>query len=401
MKKIFTKLSLFFLVMLMLFSINCSCYASELKLFVTSDKAIEDKWYKTSLQDESLIIQTKKIFQNQEFMVLIVVTNPGIGADGRANIEYNLKVIGEYGNVLGEKNQIKVIDEPITNQPVCRLSTQLPVLALNDLPGQYTIQVTVKDKNAKTTETLEESIVLRKYFYSTYFYGVDAYNQWVYNYYLKANPEKAIAGLFYFSKIDQENLDKNKFFFYGFFAQIFKDNQYLYPEVLHIYSKLNDETKKMIRHLVLSSKYDYRSFLSQMSAEDKEYFTNDDDAKYIYPANGIEVNPQNLADAINVAGQLDMLWGTFFAEGRYEPIKHIVDVLDYGKYKGSMDVYKKTKSLENEKKAAAELVFQAAKWSLESNCKNNKLVKDYCNYIYENEKISLQVKNELKEILER
>ena len=115
MKKTFTKLCLFTLALLALFSINCSCYASESKLFITSDKAIEDKWYKTSLQDESIIIQTKKIFQDQEFMVLIVVMNPGIGADGRANIEYDLKVIGEYGNVLGEKKQIKVLDQPIND----------------------------------------------------------------------------------------------------------------------------------------------------------------------------------------------------------------------------------------------------------------------------------------------
>lgn len=102
-----------------------------------------------------------------------------------------------------------------------------------------------------------------------------------------------------------------------------------------------------------------------------------------------------------ISSQLDMLWGTFFASGEYKPIKQLVEVLELGQYKGNFNKYKESQDAAYEEKAALDLVYQVAKLSIDSNCRQDKLVRDYCNFIYENENLSPQAKQELKEILGR
>ena len=90
---------------------------------------------------------------------------------------------------------------------------------------------------------------------------------------------------------------------------------------------------------------------------------------------------------INNPSQLDMLWGIFLASGSYKPIIKIVNTLELSEYKGYLNKYKTSDKAEDDrKKAIYDTIYQAANWSLKSNCSQYSLVKDYCNYIYENEK---------------
>lgn len=117
-----------------------------------------------------------------------------------------------------------------------------------------------------------------------------------------------------------------------------------------------------------------------------------------YPASGIK-EPATIKESIKVSYQLDMVWSYFFASGEYQPIKQLVDVLELSKFKGSLDKYKQTQSPADEENAAKELVFKAARWSIESNIKQHRLVKNYCEFIYATEGLSPIVKQELKEAL--
>jgi hypothetical protein len=81
--------------------------------------------------------------------------------------------------------------------------------------------------------------------------------------------------------------------------------------------------------------------------------------------------------------QLDVLWGRFFASGRYEPIRALVAVLAYLPYKDALDEYKKlaTKPAELPVEVYKSALFGAASWSLTSNIEQDKLVRDYCDGI--------------------
>lgn len=86
---------------------------------------------------------------------------------------------------------------------------------------------------------------------------------------------------------------------------------------------------------------------------------------------------------ILTGGQLDVLWGRFFATGAFAPIQRLVSVLEYQKYHGSIDAFKK---LDPKPKIVPpevykEVVYGAAAWSLKSNATQHKLVHDYLAYL--------------------
>ena len=92
---------------------------------------------------------------------------------------------------------------------------------------------------------------------------------------------------------------------------------------------------------------------------------------------------------INHPVQLDMLWWDFFATGRIKPIQKLVSVLEYSKYAGAIGAYKKSKKTQADlKKAMKDAIFQALVWSLRSNCRHHELVRNYCLYILQKEKLS-------------
>jgi hypothetical protein len=77
---------------------------------------------------------------------------------------------------------------------------------------------------------------------------------------------------------------------------------------------------------------------------------------------------------------LDYLWGSFFASGRYEYILLLVNAMELSQ--------------------SNPLVCAAAEWSLSGNCKQHKLVKEYCEYIYMYEDVSQTVRDKLEDILD-
>ncbi len=80
------------------------------------------------------------------------------------------------------------------------------------------------------------------------------------------------------------------------------------------------------------------------------------------------------------AGDLDVLWGEFFATGNYKPIRRMVDAFDF------IDAAKEeaTDRATLEKGA----IFKAALWSLQSNSKRIPLVRQYLGAVLEREKLS-------------
>ena len=72
---------------------------------------------------------------------------------------------------------------------------------------------------------------------------------------------------------------------------------------------------------------------------------------------------------------LDMLWADFFATGDSVPIRRIVYALNYDKYLGALERYKSSKKTQQDRdEALRESVFEAARWSLESNIQQHKRV---------------------------
>ena len=93
--------------------------------------------------------------------------------------------------------------------------------------------------------------------------------------------------------------------------------------------------------------------------------------------------PDVNAVRIETAADLDFYWARFFASGNPVPIRRIISALEYEKYSGALEKYKSSKKTKEDEKAALyDSIFQAATWSLKSNCKQDARVYTICKELF-------------------
>lgn len=391
-------IGIWFALCMLMANIIQPIYAADSVLLVTSDKAFSDKWYKTMAQDAPRFNSTNSVFQNQQVALAVFYKEASMNSAQQAKIFCDLKVVFPDGNCT-EQKEILVIDGKISEEKIVRLSEQVPWLTF-DQPGSYQIQVSVRDMNAKTVQMHKKTIEVKEYASNRYFNDINTFSIWMNTYYQHQTPDKIIDGMSFFAHGDP-NMRKKSFPQVSvFFGKALNDNQYLIPYLLKIFPEQDMDTKMMILGTLPYIKYDFSEFISQLSDNEQRFYAAWLKQYIQYPGSGIKV-PTNIKESIRISYQMDMLWSYFFASGEYAPIKQLVEVLEFGKFKGSLEKYKQTSSSADEENASKELVYKAARWSLETNIKQHKLVKDYCEFIYAQENLPPHAKQELKEILEK
>jgi len=371
--------------------------AAESILLVTSDKtAVNDKWFKIMAQDVPQFNSTSSIFQNQQVAIVVFYKEPSTDSAHQAKIFFDLKVVFPDGNCT-EQKEIKVIVGKISEAKIVRLSEQIPYLTF-DKPGNYQIQVSVRDMNAKTVQIHKKTIEVKEYFNNRYFNDINTFSNWMNTYYQSLTPEKIIDGMVFFAHGDPNIRNKRFSQVSVFFGKALSDNQYLIPHLLNIYPEQDNDMKMTILGTLPYIKHDFSEFINQLPDNEKQFYSEWLNQYIQYPDRGIK-EPTTIKDSIRISYQMDMLWSYFFASGEYPPIKQLVEVLELGKFKGSLEKYKQTKSSADEENAAKELVYKASRWSIETNIKQHRLVKDYCEFIYAQENLPPYAKQELKEVL--
>lgn len=387
-------------IVLVLFLMAQPAFAADSQLLVTTDKALNDKWYKVRGEDGPALFTNSKAFTDQEVSVGILYANPGVDANGRAKILFDLKIVYPDGNSSGNPN-IRVVDAKLSNTKVIRLGEELARISFHD-PGRYAIQATVKDIISGKTEKLESTIDIAALSNTKYFQDNISFKTWLNNYYQRKPVEKIIDGIIYFSHSDKQLREKNFFQIAAFFGKVLDDNQYMVPYLLDLYPQQDSDTKFIIMCFLPYINYDLSQFIGKLSEPERTFYFQWEKERLPYPVTGIDyAKKMTIPESIKMAYLMDMLWGNFFASGEYEPVRRLVDCLELGKFKGGLEKYKQTKAKDDEENAARDMAYQAARWSIKSNVMNHQLVRNYCDFIYENEQLSPIVRQELKEILGR
>jgi len=92
---------------------------------------------------------------------------------------------------------------------------------------------------------------------------------------------------------------------------------------------------------------------------------------------------------VNNYATLDMLWSYFFATGEEKSIRRLISALELSKYSGAVEKFENSEKAEKDvKEAYFDAAFQAALWSLESNCRQHPLVLKYCETIFKEQELS-------------
>jgi hypothetical protein len=185
--------------------------------------------------------------------------------------------------------------------------------------------------------------------------------------------------------------EKRQFPFLGFASVIFRNNDdKIMSWVKEIDGLPRDHRKIMLLAVWLSNSKKAKEILKEDKY--KEILSGENYFHFDTAASPPDIDKIMINDKFYFGGDLlDFQWGKFFATGEKKPIELIISALQFGKYLGAKDKYKGYKELTNAQKEEIvnAAVFDAALWSLESNCKQHELVKKYCLDIFEDKNVNI------------
>ena len=205
--------------------------------------------------------------------------------------------------------------------------------------------------------------------------GQGAPDDWVPSYYRRPSPDRfveEVRGLAEAGVFDKENARPPMI---GFFSQVMTQNP------THIEAWITDlqDLNEAGRNVLLES----------------AWRSNTESAREYFRAAGLDEYlrrraPDLLSVEVTDPSTLDMLWGHFYATGDEKSVRRIVSAFALSKHSGAIERFKQSseKTDDEKREAYLEVVFKAARWSLESNCRQHPLVLEHCEKIYNDSEIT-------------
>ena len=363
-------------------------------LLITSpDLNITDKWKKTESESIPRFSTVSSVVKKQYFNTLLLFSDYKLDSNQNVKISCDIKVISPDKSICFEQKNIKAFNRTVKNGKLVLLSDAILNICFEDSDplGSYIIETTSYDNISGTSVSKSQIIELVDFKSNDYFHNDDEFQEWFNTYHQKPSPEKAISAYLYYSNSKLSEAKNGFIPAFTFFLTIFNHNQFLIPILTDSYSKQDLKTKIYIIWLLRYLDYDSSAFLESLKGDEKQAFEKIKN----------ETIPLQ-KDKIVSGEHLDVQWSTFLATGSFEPIKKIIDSLEYSRYSGSLDAYKTSeKTEEDREKAILDSTFQAARWSISSNIQQYELVKKYCIYSFINDEYPEDVRLWLGVILSK
>lgn len=366
-------------------------YAIDGILIQTIDYTVRQKWVCTNSSAVAIIPTTDTVFPEQTLYIAAIACDYQMDKKGHTDIVYSVRILSPDNSIYTVVDSLPLINGKVKDPHLFQMSRGFVNLSFekSDPLGTYQIEVLIIDKIANKTKRLESQVVLKGLPPYDHYLVTDNNNfeQRTYHYYLSPHPERATADYLY---AYQKYSDNETAFIplLGFMVEVFQHNRFLYPQLYE-----NQEDTFAINLLMYCLGIENPTF--DQSMEEEVTFVMDALKATLFP---------ELGGSITDPVQLDILWAKFMASGGYEPVKILIQTLDYAKYKGSFKKVNWADGLENipEKKvqnAINEMIYNALTWSMRSNCEQHPLVLQYCQWALKNEKLSGLQRKELKKIL--
>lgn len=355
-----------------------------------------DGWYRIPTNSGPYIHKAHSIYPDQQFNLLIFFRGYQANQDNLVHVTYDVQVYDPNGKPTEDTGtNLLAYKGPIGHPTALMLNQQYMKITFTEhYPiGNYKIKVSARDNISDTSFVSETLIELVPFSWPEPFASQHAAAEWMMQYYLNPSPVKAIGALQQLLQPEPAWLTENLSIL-SFFQTVFEDNPFLLKNIDKEFQELSIEDKK--RFLLIASIIGDTDFLLKNTESLPEDLKND-----LLEIAGIQFPDMN--DAITNPTQLDILWTEFLATGNYAPIRKIVSSLALSEHTGTIDKIKsgeiKTVTQEIKEKAYLEATHQSAIWSLLSNMQQMPLVMKYAIYIYQNEHLDENIKNQLGAII--
>jgi hypothetical protein len=344
----------------------------------TIQYAYEDIWTKTPPGRGPVYMAVDQVVRGQEVRILVSATHWNVGADGNVEVSYDVSFIRPDGKTGNGKTGLRLIPRgPAKNRRyvVYMAAEMVGFVANKDDPlGEWRVVVQATDRVGAVTVRREQTFkVVEDDVLEDSLPPETDQGRWLMNYHNKPAPRQLLAMIRLFaehppagakSREDAENGP-----LLGFFEQVLSDNPWLLPHALTRLDKADGRERALLSTLLAYAKRDDPSFAASLP----------DALRDSIKTHQFERWPVPTQEPLQ-GTQLDVLWGRFFASGRYDPIRALVAVLAYHPYKNALDEYKllKKKPAQPPVEVFKSAVFGAAFWSLRSNIEQDKVARDYC-----------------------
>ena len=219
---------------------------------------------------------------------------------------------------------------------------------------------------------------------------------WMVFYYQNPEPNKFPEKLIAFSEAGILDEDNKQFPFLGFASTVFQDN----PSRIKAWIRKIEKLPKDHKKIILLALWLSRTKESKDVFQEKHYKEIIAGENYYHFKTDNQPPNLDLIDPV-YGGFLDIQWGRFLASGKKKYIRLVISTLDFGYSWGAAEKYSQPFTEFQKQEIIKEAHFKAALWSLQSNCKMHKVVKQYCLELYLEGNLSSKEKKYLAMILSK
>ncbi|MEM6265845.1 MAG: hypothetical protein AAGI38_25305, partial [Bacteroidota bacterium] len=261
------------------------------------------------------------------------------------------------------------------------------------LEGLYIIRAEVLDWKNQTRTTLSQALLLSNFVYEPFFEEKETFFAWRNQYYRNPRPELALDAFMFHAQNGTVANQSEFWAHFAFFLEIFRQNDFLIPELIQRYAELSLQGKIHSIYLLRYLEHPLiRPFLASLDGPEGETYAHLLENNFLKPNYPVETQDQ-----------LAMAWAAFLATGRFEPIENIVQSLNFVTYKGAIAQYRAAPDLQAQKRESAryEALYQATFQTLVANCREHPLIEAYCRYMLLKEDLNPEVHDELIEVFKR
>lgn len=370
-------------------------YAIEGLLVKTTDYSFKEKWNNTVGSSIPKLTTCDTVFKKQYFYLTAIAWDFSLDMQNISDVRYSIKITKPDNYIYFSQENLPLVNRKISNKKNLQMSDAIIKVCFedSDLFGKYKIEIQIIDEVSGKSKSIDSDIFLVQ-LPSYDKFTVDDENtfmKWFEKYYQNPNPESALAYYVFYSQSKLSEKESNFLAIFSLFLEIFRNNKFLLPQLTQCYKNQNEKTKIYLVFLLYYSDIGTSDFFTGLKGNKKVTYLK------------IKESPlPDIYGEIIDASQLDMLWATFRASGSYLPILKLIQTLDYSKYQGELDKFKKSEQTDDDRqKAIKNAIYDSLIWSIESNCQQHELINKYCNWALQFENLSDVQKDELKKILKK
>lgn len=347
-------------------------------LFPTIQYAHEDIWIKTPNGRGPAFALASQVVRGQVLHLVVVGALFATDANKQAEVSYRISSVRPDGSPGAATGSLKLVSGTVAGDTrMLRMGAELSAWKFEGSDPLGTWQLVLEATDTVSGEAARDvrTITLCGDELLQEILPADTDQaRWLMAYYSRPAPHQLFAAL----KLVAEQAtpagtkprrDVENGAWLGFFEQVLADNPWLLPHAVARLEQSTGREQELLATCLAYAKRDDLSFHETLSGRAREAFMRQ----------RIQAWPVPTKEPLDWA-QLDVLWGRFFASGRYAPIRDLVAVFAYHPYRDALDDYKRLKK--KPAKLPVEvlkcIVFRAAVWSVRSNIQKDKVVRDYC-----------------------